>query len=443
LHSILSFILTISLVVIVHEFGHFVIAKFFKVSVEKFSVGFGRVLFKKKIGLTEFSLRIIPLGGFVKFYENSKFKGLTLFEDISLAKKSLIVLAGPLINFIFAFILLLFLNQGEQFKVIPQITAINSQSIAAKLGFKLNDIIVSVNDKRITSVNDHNKVLIELANKNLTYELLRNNKKFIITINSNDRTDLKRNYIDRNSPNGLYFFPSLINSVEISNVLPGYPAEIADIRKNDRIVRVNNKTIYNSTDLVRLINSKANEVVTLEVLRNSELILISLRPRINTDNLKNVGVIGVEIKQNLDDKKKYINYFKFSTLDIFYKSFYDVLDGIKMVFKSFIHIVTGNIDWRLLSGPISIAELSSETLSMGVITYFSFLVFLNINIGFLNLLPIPTLDGGQLFFYMIEAGLGRPLKRQNMIISQRLGVIILFLVFALAVYNDVFNLMTN
>ena len=303
MHSILSFILTISLVVIIHEFGHFVIAKFFKVSVEKFSVGFGKVLLKKKIGLTEFSLRIIPLGGFVKFYENSKFKGLTLFEDISLAKKSLIVLAGPLINFIFAFILLLFLNQGEQFKVIPQITAINSQSIAAKLGFKLNDIIVSVNDKRITSVNDHNKVLIELANKNLTYELLRNNKKFIITINSNERTDLKRNYIDRNSPNGLYFFPSSINSVEISNVFPGSPAEIADIRKNDRIVRVNNKTIYNSTDLVRLINSKANEVVTLEVLRNSELILISLRPRINTDNLKNVGVIGVEIKQNLDDKK--------------------------------------------------------------------------------------------------------------------------------------------
>ena len=110
-----------------------------------------------------------------------------------------------------------------------------------------------------------------------------------------------------------------------------------------------------------------------------------------------------------------------------------------MVFNSFIHIITGNIDWRLLSGPISIAELSSDTLSMGLITYFSFLVFLNINIGFLNLLPIPTLDGGQLIFYAIEAILKRPLNRQKMIISQRLGVIILFLVFTLAVYNDVFN----
>ena len=206
---------------------------------------------------------------------------------------------------------------------------------------------------------------------------------------------------------------------------------------------MDNKTIFNSSDLVRVVNSSANEQITIVVLRNGELISISLRPSINTENIKNVGVIGVEIKQNLDNKKKYINYFKFSYLDIFYKSFYDVLDGIKMVFKSFIHIITGNIDWRLLSGPISIAELSSETLSMGVVTYFSFLVFLNINIGFLNLLPIPLLDGGQLFFYMIEACLGRPLKRQNMIISQRLGVIILFLVFALAVYNDVFNLMIN
>ena len=113
MHSILSFIFTISLVVIVHEFGHFSVAKIFKVSVEKFSVGFGRVLYKKQIGLTEFSLRIIPLGGFVKFYEKSKTKNLIFFEDVSLLKKSLIVLAGPLINFIFAFFLLLFLNQGD------------------------------------------------------------------------------------------------------------------------------------------------------------------------------------------------------------------------------------------------------------------------------------------------------------------------------------------
>ena len=113
------------------------------------------------------------------------------------------------------------------------------------------------------------------------------------------------------------------------------------------------------------------------------------------------------------------------------------------MFNSFINIITGNIDWRLLSGPISIAELSSETLSISLIAYLSFLVFLNINIGFLNLLPIPMLDGGQLFFYMIEAALGRPLKEQNMIISQRLGVVILFLLFMLAVYNDVFNLLTS
>ena len=93
----------------------------------------------------------------------------------------------------------------------------------------------------------------------------------------------------------------------------------------------------------------------------------------------------------------------------------------------------------MLSGPIAIAELSSDTISIGLISYLSFLVFLNINIGFLNLLPIPTLDGGQLIFYMIEGVLGKPLNREKMIISQRLGVIILFLVFTLAVYNDVFN----
>ena len=443
MHSILSFIFTISLVVIVHEFGHFIVAKMFKVSVEKFSVGFGKVLYRKQIGLTEFSLRLIPLGGFVKFYEELKSKDLNLFENISLFKKSLIVLAGPLINFIFAFFLLLFLNQGEQFKVAPQITAVNPQSIAAKLGFEINDVIVSINDKKINSVTDHNNILIELANKDLTYELLRNNVRTSIKINSSDRIDLKMNKHNRNSPNGLYFFPSSENSVEISDVLPGSPGEISDIRKSDRIISVNNKAIFSSSDFVGIITSKANKPIVIKLLRNGEVISISVTPRLNTDNIRNIGVIGVRIKQNIDNKDKYINYFKFSNLENICKSFYDVFEGIRMVFISFVNIITGNIDWRLLSGPIAIAELSSETLSMGVVTYLSFLVCLNINVGFLNLLPIPTLDGGQLFFYMIEASLGRPLKEQNMIISQRLGVLILFLLFMFAVYNDVFNLMMN
>ena len=436
----LSFIITISLVVIVHEFGHFIVAKIFNVSIEKFSVGFGKVLYKKQFGLTEFSLRLIPLGGFVKFYEESKIKDLNLFKDISLLKRSLIVLAGPLINFIFAFLLLLFLNQGEQFKILPQITAVNSYSISEKLGFKKNDIIISINDKKISSVAEHNKTLIKLANRDLTYNLLRNNEKMVITINSSDRTDLKRKQLNKNSPNGIYFFPSSENSLEIVDVVPGSTSELSGIRKKDRIISVDNNFIYNSSDFVELINSRVNEPLNLKLARDGALISASVTPNLNS---KNNAVIGVRIKQNLENRNKYLYYFKYNSLEVIYKSFYDVIDGIKMVFNSFINIITGNIDWRLLSGPISIAELSSETLSISLIAYLSFLVFLNINIGFLNLLPIPMLDGGQLFFYMIEAALGRPLKEQNMIISQRLGVVILFLLFMLAVYNDVFNLLTS
>lgn len=443
MHSILSFIFTISLVVIVHEFGHFAVAKIFKVSVEKFSVGFGKVLYKKQIGITEFSLRIIPLGGFVKFYEESKSKNLNLFENISLFKRSLIVLAGPLINFIFAFFLLLFLNQGEQYNVIPKITAINSQSIAAEVGFEINDLIISINDKKINSVTEHNKALIELANKDLAYTILRDNEKVSITINKTKRLDLKKSKSKRDGANGLYFFPSGKNSLLINEVIPNSPAEAANLRKNDRIVSVDDKIIYDVSDFLDSVKSKANTVIIIKLLRNTELLSISVTPRLSSENIRNTGVIGVKIKPTLDIKNNYINYFKFNNLDIIFKSFYDVLEGINMVFKSFVHIVTGNIDWRLLSGPISIAELSSETLSMGLVTYLSFLVFLNINVGFLNLLPIPILDGGQLLFYMAEWVLGRPLNKQKMIISQRLGVIILLLVFTLAVYNDFFNFMHN
>ena len=440
MHSILSFIVTISLVVVVHEFGHFAVAKFFKVGVQKFSVGFGKVLYKKNIGLTEFSIRLIPLGGFVMFHQKSKLKNINLFEDVNLFKRSLIVLAGPLINFIFAFFLLLFLNQGEQFNIAPKVTAVQPQSIAENVGFKVDDVIVSINSKKINSVNTHNKALIEFANQDLKYLLIRNNEKFSLKINKNNRLDLTRN---QSNSNGLYFFPSGINSLVISEVISGSPAEISKIKKNDQVISVNNNMIFNSADFINSIKYKENSEITLKVLRNSQQLIIPVTPRLNDQGVVNKAVIGVKIKPNLLNKDNYISSFKINNLNIISKSFYDVIDGLKMVFRSFLNIITGNIDWRMLSGPISIAEVSSETLSMGVFSYISFLVFLNINVGFLNLLPIPTLDGGQLFFYAIEGILGKPLNKQKMIISQRLGVIILFLVFTLAVYNDVFNFMFN
>jgi len=443
LHSLLSFIATISLVVIVHELGHFAVAKIFKVSVEKFSVGFGKALYKKQIGLTEFSLRIIPLGGFVKFYEKSKSKDLNFFENISLFKRALIVLAGPLINFVFAFLLLLFLNQGEQYNVLPKITAVKSKSIAAELGFQTDDVIISVNNKKINSVTDHNKLLIDLANKNLNYTLLRTNGKILITINKARRLDLKSINANREEANGLYFFPAKESSLLVDEVIPGSVAEIANIKKGDRIFSVDNKIIYDVSGFVDSIKSKASTAILIKLFRDGEPISISLMPRLSKENIKDIGVIGVKIKASLDNKENYINYFRNNNLKIISKSFYDVLEGVRIVFKSFIHILTGSIDWRLLSGPISIATLSSETISIGLATYLSFLVFLNINVGLLNLLPIPTLDGGQLFFYAIEWILGKPLNKKKMIISQRLGVVILFLVFTLAVYNDIFNFMFN
>jgi len=442
LHSLLSFVLTISLVVIVHEFGHFAVAKFFKVSVEKFSVGFGRILFKKQFGITEFSIRIIPLGGFVKFYEKSKFKNLTLFEKIPLYKRSLIVFAGPLINFIFAFFLLIFLNQGEQFKILPKITALSPESVASNVGFKVDDLILSINDKRINSVNEHNRTIIELADQDLKYKILRKNQTTLITLPKSERLDLKMNRNNNNNINGLNFFPSAENSLVIDNIVLNSPAEKAGIMKNDRIISVNDKKVFNINDFVSYIKSKPNEKILILVARENKQIEVSITPQ-TSGNIVNKGVIGVKIRPILDNKKDYIKSFKYNNLELIYKSFYDVLSNIKMVFKSFVHILTGNIDWRMLSGPISIAELSSETISMGLLTYLSFLVFLNINVGLLNLLPIPTLDGGQLFFYSVEAIFGRPLNNQKMIISQRLGVIILFLVFTLAVYNDVFNFMLN
>ena len=150
--TLITFILTISIIVLVHEFGHYYVARFFNIEVDNFSIGFGKVLFKKKIKGTDFCLRAIPLGGFVAFSQAIKEKSNIAFDDATLFQRTLVILAGPLINFIFAFLLIVVIVSGTQQRIIPTLTHIEDNSFAESVGMKEGDVLTHINGEPVLSV---------------------------------------------------------------------------------------------------------------------------------------------------------------------------------------------------------------------------------------------------------------------------------------------------
>jgi regulator of sigma E protease len=420
--TFITFILTISIIVLVHEFGHYCVARFFNIEVDNFSIGFGKVLLKKKIKGTDFCLRAIPLGGFVAFSQGIKEKGNIAFEDAKLSQRSLVILAGPLINFIFAFLLVVVIVSGTQQRIIPTITHIEENSFAENIGLKEGDVLTHINGDPVLSVTEihraYNDKLIE------SIQLNREGKNLSLLIPDKSIDDM-----------GLYFFPNKQNSVLVEVVLDDMPAKQANITPGSIIRYIDEKEVLSVEDAVDVIKNSPNKEIVVTSLLNGETQTHTITPIIQDKK----GIVGMELKSNMNYKDN-IKPFKYSLLEIIPQSIYKIILVTNTIIDALWKIVTGKISLDNLAGPISIANYSYDSVNAGLISFLSFLIILNINVGLINLLPIPTLDGGHLLFYCIEFFTGKRVEGKKMLISQQLGVIFLLLIFLIAVYNDILKL---
>jgi regulator of sigma E protease len=420
--TFITFILTISIIVLVHEFGHYCVARFFNIEVDNFSIGFGKVLLKKKIKGTDFCLRAIPLGGFVAFSQGIKEKGNIAFEDAKLSQRSLVILAGPLINFIFAFLLIVVIVSGTQQRIIPTITHIEENSFAENIGLKEGDVLTHINGDPVLSVTEihraYNDKLIE------SIQLNREGKNLSLLIPDKSIDDM-----------GLYFFPNKQNSVLVEVVLDDMPAKQANITPGSIIRYIDEKEVLSVEDAVDVIKNSPNKEIVVTSLLNGETQTHTITPIIQDKK----GIVGMELKSNMNYKDN-IKPFKYSLLEIIPQSIYKIILVTNTIIDALWKIVTGKISLDNLAGPISIANYSYDSVNAGLISFLSFLIILNINVGLINLLPIPTLDGGHLLFYCIESFTGKRVEGKKMLISQQLGVIFLLLIFLIAVYNDILKL---
>jgi regulator of sigma E protease len=429
--TFLVFILTISIVVGIHEFGHFQMARWCNVKVLKFSIGFGKPIFTSFFGKdrTAFVISSIPLGGYVKLLDEShgdseeKIKKIDLhraFNRQPLFKRFLIVLAGPLINIFLGALIFCFIYMHGSPQIKPLINEVPQFSEAFKQGLRPGDEIVSIDGEAIKSLNDLELYLSTHKDTFKSLSFKRMNEIFSI-----------QNFMWVDGIHAFpYGVPILIQSVERDSI-----AEKIGLRPNDQILTIDLIEVKSIQDLVRNIQNYWSKSYDLTIKRENIIQLIHIDKDIFSSKIekKRIGVsLGYDeaiIKANLIEVKSTFTESILKSLIQTHNFFYLTLSTFKNLF-------TQKADLKDLGGPLTIAHMASSSFLEGVLPYIQFIGLISLNIGILNLLPIPLLDGGHLAYYFLEFIMGKPLSSKNMMISQRVGVLILGLLTAIALYND-------
>lgn len=443
--SILAIILTIFLIIGIHEFGHFIVARLLGIKVLRFSLGFGKALFKwhDKKG-TEFVLAAIPLGGYVKMLDESEEKvpanELHLaFNRQPLYKKLAVVIAGPLTNFIFAFILywLLFVIGYTTFT--PLIGKITPQSIAALAGLKPKDEILSINHK---TTNDWNAVIFRLmsylgekAQVKITTQSLSSPLKQEHTL---DLTQWKMNDLKPDPLGSLGIEPYQPELPLMIGVLqPNSPASQSGMQINDMILSINQQHIHDWEQLITFVSTHPTETLIFTIKRQTKIVTIPVT--IGKKGLFHKhGFLGIAPQFKIPSEL--LRKIQYSPLSALVPATQQVTDFISLNFTLLGKMLTGKISLQGLGGPMTIFESAGTALNNGILPFISFLAFFSIAIGVINIIPIPGLDGGHVLIYVIEFIRQRPLSVRLQALLFRLGIIFLLVLVTQAVVNDMMRL---
>lgn len=453
LWSLVSFIVAISVLVTVHEFGHYWVARRCGVKIERFSVGFGKVLFSRRAkNGTEFVLSAIPLGGYVKMLdernepvpENLRSQA---FNNRPLWQRAAIVSAGPVANFLLAALLYTAIFMMGVSTVTPVIDSVRQDSIAAQAHLPAHSQIVAVDGEQ---VQDWFTVNLLLANKvgqdhailtikPLAYD--QNLAKYSGLPNTaptrNYELDLRQWHFDPQTQSafgslGIGALRTKIQMV-VSKVTPNSPAAQAGLMQGDKLLKANGKALTWQT-LVAL--SRGGKPFTLEVARGSQHFERQITPQKNAKGQYHIG-IAPEIEPL---PSQFIQQVQYGLWDALLKGWDKMWLEAGVTLGVIKKLLTGSLSVDNLSGPISIAKGAGTTAQLGLVAFLSFLGLISVNLGVMNLLPLPVLDGGHLLFLGAEAIKGKPLSQKTQDSAYHIGVIALLVLTAFALFNDFLRL---
>lgn len=443
LWSILLFLIAIVLLVSVHEFGHFIVARWCKVKVLRFSVGFGKPLwsFVDKKG-TEFVLASIPLGGYVRMVDERE--GTVTPQDLPYAfnrqpplAKIAIVCAGPLFNFLFAIFAFWTMYVVGYTTIAPIVGKVDSPSIAKQAGIKPNEEIIAVNNEKTDDWQDVRLAILAHLGENGALKLTL---KDLATASVQTHTlqllqwGLTDEQLVLKSLGIEPFFPAI--SPIIMQVMPDSPASQALLAPQDKIMAVDDIPITDWQQMVEYITKRPNQTVKLTLQRNEQPLTIAVQV-----GSKNVGgqVIGYLGVQSVMPQwpSEFMRKKQYSLFGAFVPAVQKTWDMTTLSFSFLWKMIVGELSVNNMSGPIGIAQGAGYSASLGFSYFMSYLALISLSLAIINVLPIPVLDGGHLVYYLYELITKKTVPEKVQVIATQIGIFLLLAVMMLAFYNDI------
>lgn len=449
--TLLAFLLTIGILVVVHEYGHYLAARLSGVKVLKFSVGFGRTLVSKRLGRdgTEWAICALPLGGYVKMLDEregevDRSEVHRAFNQATVWRRMAIVVAGPLANFLLAVVVfwVLFVNGIPALK--PIIGEPEPGTPAALAGLHNGDEVARVNGVPTPTYAGLQLALLESAARQERSALeLANGERLEL-----DFSQFSLGEAGNGAALGVVPYMPPLQPV-VGRLEPGSVAEQAGLKAGDRILAVNGMPVSNWQDFAEVTRASPGQKIAVLVMSASQQKTLRMTPASIEDPArlkgsgKRIGRVGVapEVDAALLEGMRIEE--RYSPLMALPKAIEKTWDTAVFSLKMFGRMLLGQVSWRNLSGPVSIADYAGQTAQNGWISFAGFLAVISIGLGVINLLPVPLLDGGHLMYYIVEVFRGRPVPERVMELGARAGMAVIGTLILIALYNDLLRLLNG
>ncbi|MBE0614173.1 MAG: RIP metalloprotease RseP [Burkholderiales bacterium] len=451
LHTVAAFVLALGALVVVHEYGHYLVARLCNVKVLRFSIGFGMPLWKKRLGRdqTEWVVAAVPLGGYVKMLDEREGEVEPqeldrAFNRQSVWRRYAVVIAGPLANFLFAILLywLLFMHGVQEARPIVDLPP--AGTAAASAGFESGETIRAINGEPVASWQEVRWHVLQLALERQRVRIEVLNRANQINWRTLDLSpfDAEQLQGDTLTLIGLKLYRPEIKPV-IGQVVAAGVAERAGLKAGDQILAANGRPVSSWNELVQIVRSQPGTELRLAYRRGSERRELTLVPETVEQSGASIGRIGAAAQLDRRALDELVTVVRYGAVSALVKASQKTWDTSVFSLKMLGRMLIGQVSWRNLSGPVTIADYAGQSAQLGLVSYLSFLALISISLGVLNLLPIPLLDGGHLMYYTIEIFKGSPVSDRIMEFGQKLGLTLLLVLMAFAFYNDINRLISG
>lgn len=453
LQTILAFVLAIGTLIVIHELGHYWVARLCGVKVLRFSIGMGKVVFSRRFGpdQTEWALSILPLGGYVKMLDAREGNlGHLSAEELKreftrqpVGRRMAIVAAGPIANFVLAILLFAGLYMTGVPEPVAKLRAVPEQTAAFAAGLRGGETITAINGEAVENWADVRWRLLQVAVEGAPAELevrrgatgqgdvILPTERVNLPLGGLAAKELEGDFLT-----GLGIMLARPDAV-LGEPVAGGPASQAGLQAGDRVERINGKPVLDGLDLVEQIRQSPGTQLVLEGLRQGQPFRTEVTPQAIEEGGGTIGRIAVTVPLQPEMVIMQSSFFEAMA-----KAAQRTWDTSVLTLQMLGKMLVGEVSWKNITGPITIADYAGQTARIGLISYISFIAFVSISLGVMNLLPIPVLDGGHLLYYSVEVLTGKPVSARVGEITQRAGIGILVSLMMIAVFNDIVRLAT-